>query len=367
MSGTMRINPRRAASIGPTGLRRVAVPQRVSDTPRPSEKPLRTALKPQLWFMAIAHSDRGRLDERARQAIAAAAILASPETGVIAVVLGELSEELGSAGADVVVVFPDLDSIRFQPDREVQAISAMIEIYAPQQIFIPDTASGDGDLGRRLIAHLGVSAATHVRALDTNHVTVEWSAGAACAHAALPQVVLLSAGAVDGDVPFAGAGKQLEYADIAKPQTITGLCRDLGLVETASSAIALDDADFIVSAGNGVRNVATLEELAHALGAAVGASRVAVDEGKFGRDKQIGATGISVSASAYLAVGISGAVQHLEGIKSCRHVIAINTDTGAPIVKRADLTIIGDAEDVMQALVIRIAQARAQRQRPEET
>jgi electron transfer flavoprotein alpha subunit len=87
-----------------------------------------------------------------------------------------------------------------------------------------------------------------------------------------------------------------------------------------------------------------------------------VDDGKLPRDKQIGATGKTVSASAYVAIGISGAVQHLQGIKDCRYVIAINRDAGAPIVKRADLTVIGDAEDVMQALLVRIAQARAQRE-----
>ncbi len=132
------------------------------------------------------------------------------------------------------------------------------------------------------------------------------------------------------------------------------------------ASIALEEADFIVGAGNGVSNVETLEALARTLGAAVGASRVAVDEGKFPRDKQIGATGKTVTASAYVAVGISGAVQHLQGIKDCRHVIAINRDAGAPIVKRADLTVIGDAEELMQALLTRIAQARAQREMPEQ-
>ena len=101
------------------------------------------------------------------------------------------------------------------------------------------------------------------------------------------------------------------------------------------------------------------------LGAAVGASRVAVDDGRFSRDKQIGATGKTVSARGYIAVGISGAVQHLQGIKDCQHVIAVNRDAGAPIVGRADLSVIGDAEEVMQALLTRIAQARKQRELPE--
>ena len=72
-----------------------------------------------------------------------------------------------------------------------------------------------------------------------------------------------------------------------------------------------------------------------------------------------------MSATTYVAIGISGAVQHLQGIKDCRHVIAINRDAGAPIVKRADLTVIGDAEDLMQALITRASQARNQRDVPE--
>jgi electron transfer flavoprotein alpha subunit len=95
------------------------------------------------------------------------------------------------------------------------------------------------------------------------------------------------------------------------------------------------------------------------LNASIGASRVVVDDGKMPRDKQIGATGKTVSATAYMAIGISGAVQHLQGIKDCRHVIAINKDASAPIVKRADLSIIGDAEEVMQALIGEISKAKA--------
>ena len=109
------------------------------------------------------------------------------------------------------------------------------------------------------------------------------------------------------------------------------------------------------------------DEVANRLGVTAGVRRVArgeypsvaVDDGKFARDRQIGATGKTVSASAYIAVGISGAVQHLQGIKDCRHVIAINRDNSAPIVKRADLSIIGDAEAIMQALISAIAEVKS--------
>jgi electron transfer flavoprotein alpha subunit len=81
----------------------------------------------------------------------------------------------------------------------------------------------------------------------------------------------------------------------------------------------------------------------------------------FTRDKQIGATGKTVEASVYIAFGISGAVQHLQGIKDCRHVIAVNLDGSAPIVKRANLTIIGDTQATIASLIDAVSLARASR------
>jgi electron transfer flavoprotein alpha subunit len=146
---------------------------------------------------------------------------------------------------------------------------------------------------------------------------------------------------------------------IADQHAVDALCHDLGLEEIDAAQVALEEADFIVSAGNGVTDVGTFETLAGTLGAAMGASRVAVDNGMFSRDKQIGATGKTVEASVYIAFGISGAVQHLQGIKDCRHVIAVNLDGSAPIVKRANLTIIGDTQATIASLIDAVTQARA--------
>ncbi len=134
--------------------------------------------------------------------------------------------------------------------------------------------------------------------------------------------------------------------------------RDLGLDEIDAAQVALEEADFIVSAGNGVTDIGAFEQLAGEFGAAIAASRVAVDNGHFTRDKQVGATGKTVEASVYIAFGISGAVQHLQGIKDCRHVIAVNLDGSAPIAKRANLTIVGDAKETIAALIEAVQTAR---------
>jgi electron transfer flavoprotein alpha subunit len=367
MKPPKRIDPRRAYRVGPQGLRRIvlgeisasgtAASSAKAAPPPPRTKPLRTTRTPDKWHMVVAHSDRGRLDDHAREAIACAAILAGPETGILVVVLGAFHEDPSQLGADRIAIVDDLDWSRYEPAREEALLDAFIRDYSPEHIFLPDNSLGDGDLGRRLLAKQPYSGSAHVREIDSKHVAIAWSSGARLAGAPLPRIVLLDPGAADPNLPFVGAGEKIQ---IPLTWLASERCRDLGLAPSKPSEIALEEAEFIVSAGNGVHNVATLEELARYLDAAVGASRVAVDDGKFPRSKQIGASGKTVSATTYLAVGISGAVQHLQGIKSCRHVIAINRDPGAPIVKRADLTVIADAEEFMQALITRVAQAREQ-------
>ncbi len=374
MSEIRRVDPRRPIVITPQGLRRIVLGQvgagdlSTSDqggAPEGKAKPRRLQGDAKSWVMAVAHADRGRLDSHARQTIAAAALLAQRSAGVVAVILGEFEEDAAALGADAVVVLSGLDADRFEPELEVEAVSSLIRAYDAGHVFLPDKPESDGDLGRRLIVEHQQPAATHVVEIDADHVCSPWSGAMLLARAPLPRFILLEPGAVDSGLPFAGLGNRADTAEGPKPAEASGFYRDLGLERSDPSQIPLEEADLIVAGGNGVHNVPALEALAQELGAAVGASRVAVDDGRFSRDKQIGATGKTVSARGYIAVGISGAVQHLQGIKDCQHVIAVNRDAGAPIVGRADLSVIGDAEEVMQALMTRIAQAREQREPPE--
>jgi len=272
-----------------------------------------------------------------------------------------LHEELSNAGADEVLVIAELDYATFQPESELSCVKAVIEALQPSHIFMPDNLSGDGDLGRRLIASRPEKlAATHVIELNIGHIASYQSGGTTLALANLPFIVLLAPETADTDLPFTSSALTLNQP-LAKPvknKLDTANYTSLDMQTIAAAKIALEEADFIVSAGNGVSNVRTFQTLATALDAAIGASRVAVDDGKFARDKQIGATGKTVSASTYFAIGISGAVQHLQGIKDCRHVIAINRDHSAAIVKRANLSLIGDAEEIMQSLITAIAEAK---------
>jgi electron transfer flavoprotein alpha subunit len=369
MNTINRIDPRRPFTITSAGLKRITlrvaavagatidiVPQSAHGA---GVKPRRALAGIERVVLAVAYSDRGSLDEHARQAVAAAALIADAHTEVVLLVFGELKDDAAALGVDKVMELPSLERRAFAPESALRALKACVALLAPVHIVMPDGVGGDGDLGRRYAACTGASIAAHVVEIDVAHVGVYANAKKSFATRPLPDVILLAPNAVDPKLPFVGAGERVRPNSHESASTEGMAYRDLGIEEVDAAQVALEEADFIVSAGNGVSDVAAFETLAGAFGAAIGASRVAVDNGGFTRDKQVGATGKTVDASVYIAFGISGAVQHLQGIKDCRHVIAVNLDGSAPIVKRANLTVIGDAQSTIAALIEEVRRARA--------
>lgn len=382
MNAIKRIDPRRPFIIAASGLKRItlgeqAVAGAMNDADHAAlnrghgqaPKPRRVYEPNACSLLVAAHSDRGALDEHARQVVAAAAIAADAKTEVVLLVFGELTDDAAALGADKVIEVPTLARPAFAPDRALAALRDCAAAFKPAHVLMPDNATGDGDIGRRYAAQAKASLAAHVVEIDAAHVGCMAGAGRSFATRAWPDVILLDAEAVSSKLPFVGAGERVALpgasvdraaaADSLAPRYVDG-----GTTQLDAAEVALEEADFIISAGNGVTDIAAFEALAQTLGAAIGASRVAVDNGHFTRDKQVGATGKTVNASVYIAFGISGAVQHLQGIKDCRHVIAVNLDASAPIAKRANLTVVADTQATMAALADAVGQAKQGRPLP---
>ena len=360
---TRRVDPRRPAVITAQGLRRIVLGGTEGERDvRPGAAAPATERRPRLaqpasaCLLVVTHPDSGGIDEHAREAIAAAALLARADEAVVVVMpCADASLQLDPAalGIDRLERLPVTEATT--ADALADAVAQRCRTLQPRLVLMPDRGD-DADLGRRLAVKQGLAVAASVveiaegRARVRDHGAMGRASGDATASLADLDLLLVARHVARTELPFVGWGEQLALPVPAARPTVG--VQDLGRVSGKAQQVALEEADFILAAGNGVTDVALFHELAQALGAAVGASRVAVDDGRFPRSQQIGATGRTVQARGYLAMGISGAVQHLQGIRECRHVMAVNTDPAAPIAQRSELMLAEDVQNLMSALLM---------------
>jgi electron transfer flavoprotein alpha subunit len=221
---------------------------------------------------------------------------------------------------------------------------------------LPDSRSGGGELGRRFAAALGERPATRVWQVKDQECIGR--AGAGLQDLARPLARLILAAAECAEPVSETRHEALPVELSTTVARSLSRIEDLGAVAVDPAAIPMAEAEFIFSGGNGVKDWGLFHRTAEALGATEGASRVAVDDGFMARDRQVGASGTWVTARVYVAVGISGAIQHLQGIGACDKVVAINLDPGCDMIKRADLSVIGESAEILQALIDAVAAYR---------
>ncbi len=263
---------------------------------------------------------------------------------------------LGAYGASQVYVADDPNLKLYSAEGYTEAVAAAVEKASPDAIFFSATAMGR-DLAPRVAAHLGVGALADVTglSLDGDTFIARRPVYSAKAFATVdtagkkPQVIGLRPNVFSAE-ETGGSAEVIALDGLSL--SIRAVVKEL--VSSGGGEIDVAEADVIVSGGRGLKgpeNFALMRELADLLGAAVGASRAAVDAGWIDHSHQVGQTGKVVSPSLYIACGISGAIQHLAGMSSSKIIVAINKDPDAPIFKVADYGVVGDLFQVVPAMI----------------
>ena len=363
-NGLLRKNPHAVGFIGPNGLKRIdrSGAQQGGSAKRSAanavvQLPLHVVEQPAFHIAVVPDMVGGRLTSHDKDLLGLANKLAGDSGAVVAVVFGEYKETaFDTAGVDRLVHIEGEAFDGYAPEARVLALSAVESQLAPRHWLLPDSRTGGGELGRRLGAKLGERAATRVWQVADSQCIGRAGAGQQDLVRQAPRLILAAVECAD---PVSDTRHEARVLPLDHPITrCLPRIEDLGAVAVDPALIPMAEAEFILSGGNGVKDWDQFHQAAEALGATEGASRVAVDDGFMPRNRQVGATGTWVTARVYLAIGISGAIQHLQGISACDKVVAINMDPGCDMIKRADLSVIGDSREILAALVELVTEYR---------
>jgi electron transfer flavoprotein alpha subunit len=297
--------------------------------------------------LVVAEHLHGKFPKTTLVGLTAGKTLAEKSGGkVLAVVLGKdvdaLASDLASHGVDVVAV----DGPQFEhylADAYTAAIADVVKQKGIEDVVATATAIGK-DLMPRLAARLGAGMVSDISGIvdGTTFVRPMWAGNlfATVKVEAGPRVISVRGTAFE-PAPKGGSGAVEKVSASGD-----GKMKFVEFAETKSDRPVLTEASIVCSGGRGLKNgenfTTYLEPLCDALGAAMGASRAAVDAGFVPNDLQVGQTGKVVAPTLYIAVGISGAIQHLAGMKDSKVIVAINKDEEAPIFQVADYGLVAD-------------------------
>ena len=321
--------------------------------------------------LAFAESRSGELRKVASEAATAARTLANAAGGEAHVLIAGASgiaakaESLGRFGADAVAVVEHAALADYNPEALAATLADRVKTGGYRAVVFIGSAQGK-DLAPRVAAKLGVPLAADLTTVELSgdkvvgtHPVNTGKVIATVTLTANPAVISLRPGAMtpaeqpkSARVETVAPSGDPAAARVKVTQTIAG----------NTSKLDLGDAPVIVSGGRGLKaaeNFKLVEDLAAAFGnAAVGATRAVTDDGWRPHSDQIGQTGRQVSPQLYVAVGISGAIQHLAGMRTSKTIVAINKDREAPIFKVADYGIVGDVLEIVPALTAAVKAAK---------
>ncbi|GAB3907792.1 electron transfer flavoprotein subunit alpha/FixB family protein [Kibdelosporangium lantanae] len=267
---------------------------------------------------------------------------------------GKIKDALAAYGAAKVYVAESDDAAGYLVTPKVDVLAALAGRVSPAAVLIANTAEGK-EVAGRLAVRTGSGLLYDAVDVDAEGVTSHSVFGGAYTAKAKATkgapVIALRAGSVEPEQADGAAAEEsvdVPAVDAAKATKITGTEPVVG-----GDRPELTEASVVVSGGRGVgsaESFAVVEALADALGGAVGASRAAVDSGYYPHQFQVGQTGKTVSPQLYVALGISGAIQHRAGMQTSKTIIAVNKDAEAPIFEIADFGVVGDLFQVAPQL-----------------
>lgn len=325
-------------------------------------------------ILAVTEQRQGKWNNTSFESLAAAQQIAAAVSGTVsAAVMGKgvtgLAEELATKHvAEVLAVEHDLLE-SYTPDAYCDVLKQVIEAVKPDLVLFPHTYQVR-DFAPRLAAMLGkgmVGDCIGFRSEGGKLVFVRQmfqgkTAADVTFTGAAPWFASFQSGAFRADLLAAHpSGKAPVNAAKVELKTEGIRTKPLELFKEAKSAVDLTQAPLIVAIGRGIKapeNIPQAEAVAKAMGAEIAASRPICDEGWLPMERQIGSSGQTVAPKLYLALGISGAIQHVVGMKGARTIVAVNKDQNAPIFEIADYGVVGDIFEIMPALAEELQKAK---------
>jgi electron transfer flavoprotein alpha subunit len=305
-------------------------------------------------LVLVEHAE-GAVKKVTAELITAARTLGEPSAVVIGApgTAAPLADALKEAGAAKIYVAESADAEGYLITPFVDVLASLVESAAPAAVLLAANADGK-EIAGRLAARTGAGVLSDVVDVKEGGTGIHSIFGGAFTVEAKANgdtpVITVRPGAIEAS-PAAGAGEQVSVEVPAQAENATKITKREPAV--AGDRPELTEASVVVSGGRGVGSAekfSVVEELADSLNGAVGASRAAVDSGYYPGQFQVGQTGKTVSPQLYIALGISGAIQHRAGMQTSKTIIAVNKDEEAPIFEIADYGIVGDLFNVTPQL-----------------